>query len=82
MLPDRLLDAEAVIRSCTVIIDPKARLNVFSEDEPDNRIPECAVKGGSDTILTGDKHLLRRAEYQEISILPPHTFLREYSIGR
>ena len=82
MPPDTLLDAEAVIRSCSVMVDPKARLNVITEDEPDNRILEGAVESGSDTIVTGDKHLLRRVEYEGIRILPPHTFLREYSIGR
>lgn len=77
MPPERLQEAEALIRSCTVMVEPKTRLNVITEDEPDNRILECAVESGSDTIVTGDNDLLRRGEYGEIRIVRVGEFLAQ-----
>jgi predicted nucleic acid-binding protein len=64
-----------LIAACTVLVHPKAGLNVITEDPDDNRILECAGESGSDTIVTGDKDLLRRGEYQEIRIVPIAEFL-------
>jgi putative PIN family toxin of toxin-antitoxin system len=45
------------------------------EDEPDNRILECAVKADADWIVTGDKHLLNLQEFRGISIVKLADFL-------
>ena len=50
--PERLRKAEALIRSCTVMVRLKVRLNVITEDEPDNRALVFAVESESDTIFT------------------------------
>ncbi len=47
---------------------PGKRLQVF-QDEPDNRILECAVTGRADVIVTGDKAILRLGEYQGIKVM-------------
>ncbi|MCI0469762.1 MAG: putative toxin-antitoxin system toxin component, PIN family [Nitrospirae bacterium] len=44
------------------------------QDEPDNRILECAVSGGADIIVTGDKAMLKLKEYETVKIVS----LREY----
>lgn len=49
------------------------RLEVL-EDEPDNRILECAISGQADAIVTGDKAMLRLGRYEEVSIMT----LRDY----
>lgn len=50
------------------IIDPQQRLSVI-EDEPDNRILECAVEGNAQLIVSGDHHLLEIREYNGIPII-------------
>ena len=45
------------------------------EDPPDNRIIECALAGGSEYIVTGDKDLLRRKQFEEIKIVSPSDFI-------
>ena len=45
------------------------------EDEPDNRILECAVMANADWIVTGDKHLLILQEFRDISIVKLADFL-------
>jgi predicted nucleic acid-binding protein len=45
------------------------------DDPDDNRIVECAVKAGSDYLVTGDKHLLRVGSYGLLSIVKVAEFL-------
>ena len=50
-------------------------LEVIKEDPTDNKILACAVEGGADFIISGDSHLLRLANFEEIEIVSPATFL-------
>jgi predicted nucleic acid-binding protein len=65
----------AVIDACTYRVTPKRTLHVIAEDEPDNRILECAVEGACEYIVSGDLHLLRRGSYEGIQILKVGEFL-------
>ena len=49
------------------------------DDEPDNRILECAATGNADVIVTGDRAMLNLKIYQEIRILSLRHFLDEIS---
>ena len=53
--------------------DPPDRDDVLS-DEPDNRILECAVAGGVDVIVTGDRSVLKLGDFRGVKIVS----LREY----
>ena len=57
------------------VVEPQIRLEILEKDPDDNRVLECAIAGGASYIITGDKHLLERKEYQGIMILPPAGFL-------
>ena len=50
------------------MVKPRQRLGVL-DDEPDNRILECAVEGKADYIVSGDHHLLRLKRFGSIAIL-------------
>ena len=47
----------------------KLRLSVIEEDPADDRYLEGAVEGEVDYLVSGDRHLLDRGEYQGIRIL-------------
>ena len=49
-------------------------LKVVSDD-PDNRILECALKAGTEFLVTGDKHLLKLGNYGNFEIIKLSTFL-------
>jgi putative PIN family toxin of toxin-antitoxin system len=72
-------DREAISRTAIflselgTLVRPGKRIKVF-EDDPDNRILECAIKGKADAIVTGDKAMLELKEYQGIRIIT----LKEY----
>lgn len=53
------------------LINPEETLNVIVEDEPDNRILECATAGRAHLIISGDKHLLKLGRFQNIPIKKP-----------
>lgn len=70
--------SEAVkdITTYTTLITPTLTLSVIKEDEPDNRVLECASEGRAQFIVSGDEHHLQPLrEFQGIQILSPAEFL-------
>jgi uncharacterized protein len=57
------------------VAQPAERLHVI-QDDPDNRVLECAVAGRANRIVSGDRHLLRLREHAGISIVRTVDFLR------
>jgi putative PIN family toxin of toxin-antitoxin system len=68
-------EAKAIVRQAARIVTPAVQIDVIKEDPPDNRILECAVTGGSDYIVTGDKDLLRLKQYDSIRIVKVADFM-------
>lgn len=58
------------------IVEVKSKIEAVKEDPDDNKIIECAVDGGSEFIISKDKHLLKLKEYKGIKILSPEEFLK------
>ncbi len=73
--PEELPEYRSVLHAAARVVEPAVQLDVVKEDPDDNRILECAVTGGSDFIVTGDKDLLRLARYDSIRILNVADFL-------
>lgn len=61
---------EAIGQLCRIaeIVRPEPSIHVIS-DEPDNRVLECAVAGGADAIVSGDRHLMELGTFEGIRIL-------------
>lgn len=70
---EELAHVAVFVTELALIVAPKRRLRVV-QDDPDNRILECAVAGRAEVIVTGDKALLALKLYGKIRILS----LREY----
>ena len=71
----RVREAKRAIASFASLVSPGETINVVREDEPDNRILECAVAAGAEAIVTGDQHLLKLKRYHGIAIVSPREFL-------
>jgi len=56
------------------LVVPRRRLRVV-EDEPDNRILECALAGRADAIVTGDKGLLALGRFREVQLITLRSYL-------
>ena len=58
------------------LVTPAQTLDVVKDDEPDNRILECAAEAGSEFIISADKDLLRLGSYAGASIMRAADFLQ------
>jgi len=58
-----------------LMVSPETRIDIL-QDEPDNRILECAVAGGADLIVTGDKAMLELREFEGIRIVSLRDYLQ------
>jgi putative PIN family toxin of toxin-antitoxin system len=77
--PEELSRTAVFLSELAELIVPRKKLSVL-DDEPDNRILECAVTGHADIIVTGDRAMLNLKTYQEIRILSLRQFLDEISV--
>jgi uncharacterized protein len=71
----------ARLESAALVIKPKMVLKVVIDDPDDDRVLECAVVGGVDYIVSGDRHLLKLGSYQGISILTTREFMNAIEAG-
>jgi putative PIN family toxin of toxin-antitoxin system len=78
--PEELSRTAVFLSELAELVVPRKRITIL-EDEPDNRILECAATGHADVIVTGDRAMLNLKKYQEIRILSLRQFLDEKSIA-
>jgi len=57
---------------------PTISVRAVRTDPDDNRVLECALAAGAQVIVSGDSHLLNLGLWQNIRILPPSVFIREF----
>jgi putative PIN family toxin of toxin-antitoxin system len=74
--PEDLSRTAVFLSELAELVVPRKKSAVL-DDEPDNRILECAVTGHADVIVTGDRAILNLKKYQEIRILSLRQFLDE-----
>jgi uncharacterized protein len=58
------------------LVAPRRKLAIL-DDEPDNRILECAITGAAEIIVTGDRAMLALQSFQGVRILSLRQFLDE-----
>lgn len=74
--PEELSHTAVFISDMALTVRPRRRLKVV-EDDPDNRILECALAAKAEAIVTGDAGLLALREFRGVRLLS----LREYLEG-
>jgi putative PIN family toxin of toxin-antitoxin system len=62
-----------------LIVTPAKRLKIIKEDEPDNRVLECAIKANADFIITGNKRHFPFEEFKGSKIVTPREFINSIS---
>lgn len=58
------------------IVHPAETISIIKEDPDDNIVLECATAAAADFIVSGDPHLLKLKNFNEIKITAPHNFLK------
>jgi len=75
-------DAEEIARvavflsTIATFVSPRRRLHVV-EDEPDNRVLECALAGRAQAVVTGDRALLALHDFRGVRLLSLRHYLDE-----
>jgi len=75
-------DKEEISRVAVILSEmaewvvPSEKIKVLNDD-PDNRILECAVSGNADVIVTGDKELMGLRGYEKTKIISLKEYLGE-----
>lgn len=72
----------ARLKNVAQLVEPQELLAVIKDDPDDNRVLECAVEGAADLIVSGDRHLLKLASYQGISIVTVRQFMESAEASR
>lgn len=57
-----------------IVARPRRKLQVLN-DEPDNRILECALTGRAEAIVTGDGAILALAEFRGVRVMTLRSYL-------
>jgi len=71
--PEALSQVAVMMMEMAELVEPRNTVEVFNDD-PDNRLLECAESGRADVIVTGDKEMLLLKRYQGIQLIS----LRDY----
>jgi predicted nucleic acid-binding protein len=61
--------------ACTILRDRPPEVRAVPDDVDDDRVVACAVAAGVDTIISGDRHLLKLGTFQGIRIVRVSDFL-------
>ncbi len=75
---EKIKEIVELIRRNSITVISKPVLNVI-QDEPDNRILECAEGFKADYIVSGDRYILELKKYKKIKILNASNFLKDIS---
>lgn len=75
--PEELARTAVFLSDLAELVSPRSKLAVL-DDEPDNRILECAVTADAGIIVTGDRAMLSLKTYQQIRVLSLRKFLDEF----
>ena len=73
---EELAHVAVFLSDLSTVVKPRRKLAVLA-DEPDNRILECAVTGGAQAIVTGDKALLGLKTFRKVNLLSLRAYLEE-----
>lgn len=77
------IDISKMLQLVTIhseIVDTQGCEVTVCEDPDDNMFISCAIAGKSNVIVSGDKHLLKVNDYQNIHVLKPNDFTDNYLI--
>lgn len=70
-----LARVKRALETDAAMVSHKKRLRVVEDDPDDDRVLECALEGGADYLVSGDRRLLGIERYGGIRIVTPREFM-------
>ena len=78
----RIEEALLFLRTYCTVVDPEHVASVSGLTAEDNRVLDCAVHGGVQYLVTGDRGIQRLKEFQGVSVVAPAEFLEWFMRDR
>ncbi|MBI4419311.1 MAG: putative toxin-antitoxin system toxin component, PIN family [Gemmatimonadetes bacterium] len=72
--PEELARVAVFLSDLAEVVHPRRKIEALN-DEPDNRVLECAATGGAEIIVTGDQAMLSLGQFEGIKIISLRSFL-------
>lgn len=63
------------LRAVSIMVNVGLTIDAVKDDPSDNKYLECAVEGGADFIISGDRHLKDLKVFRGIRIVNPADFI-------
>ena len=79
--PEHVLEIIALFKDTFEIVIPSLEVHAIQSDPEDNHVIEAAMAARAEFIISGDKHLLKLAEWEGIHVVSPAPFIKSI-IGR
>jgi putative PIN family toxin of toxin-antitoxin system len=79
--PGRAKEAISAIRKLAPLVIPTEPVAAIPNDDPDNRILECALRAEAQVIVTGDRLLQALGSFRGITVVSPRQFLDALAPG-
>ena len=79
--PEHVLEILSLFKDTFEIVVPSLKVQAIRSDPQDNHVIEAALAAGAEFIISGDKHLLKLAEWEGIHVVSPAQFINSI-IGR
>jgi len=71
---EKVREAVQTISQVSIVFRPRPTLHIL-DDEPDNRILECAIAAQAEFVVSGDRHLLALKHHADITMISLADFL-------
>ncbi|WP_292803525.1 putative toxin-antitoxin system toxin component, PIN family [Nostoc sp. NMS7] len=72
---EKVQESVAEVQGFSRLVEISGNLKIVSADPDDDMVVESAIAGNATHIVTGDKHLLHLASYQNIVIIKAAEFI-------
>ena len=72
--PSLVTDILALLRQDSIPCEASPSIDLLLKDVDDVPILSCAINGGADMLVTGDKELLGLTKVEDVPILSPRAF--------
>ena len=63
-----------------ILVVPKQKVHVITKDPADNKFLECAATAKVEYLITGNTHHFDFNEFEEVKIVTPAQFLKEFEM--
>ena len=74
--PEQVLEIIALFKDTFEIVSPSIRVQAISSDPEDNQVIEAALAARAEYIISGDRHLLELAKWEDIHLISPAQFMQ------